>query len=165
MYVKDGVTYASGDEYADMLCARGEAEMYAQSDAIAGYELALAQATAMVEQKEKEIARLRDELTAARKTNSEWLAANGPGGWINDLRVENERLRTDIAHWQSETQAWVKTCNRATESRWKLHAESERLRDENVRLRAGLTEICTFPRHRMPGEIARETLAAMQKGE
>lgn len=32
MYVKDGVTYASGDEYADMLCARGEAEMYAQSE-------------------------------------------------------------------------------------------------------------------------------------
>lgn len=47
-----------------------------------------------------EITRLRDELTAARKTNSEWLAANGPGGWINDLRDENAKLRASAARWR-----------------------------------------------------------------
>ena len=32
----------------------------------------------------------RDE---AREANRDWLLQNGPGGWINDLRVEVERLR------------------------------------------------------------------------
>lgn len=44
--------------------------------------------------------RLRDELTAARKTNSEWLAANGPGGWINDLRDENAKLLEDAERYR-----------------------------------------------------------------
>ena len=34
---------------------------------------------------------LRARLAAARKTNQEWLAANAPGGWIDDLRKDAER--------------------------------------------------------------------------
>lgn len=43
-------------------------------------------AAALLRAQAKEIEKLRQQ-------NSEWLAANGPGGWINDLRVEVERLR------------------------------------------------------------------------
>lgn len=61
---------------------------------------ALAGALERLEGLRDEIARLRAELTAARKTNSEWLAANGPGGWINDLRDENAKMRASAARWR-----------------------------------------------------------------
>lgn len=88
MYVKDGVTYASGDEYADMLCARGEAEMYAQSSAIAGHEMALAQAEAMIE-------RLRSDLALAQGQRD---ASNRE---IERLRDENAGLRKDAERWRA----------------------------------------------------------------
>jgi hypothetical protein len=37
---------------------------------------------------EAEIERLKAELAASQQTNREWLAANGPGGWIDDLRKQ-----------------------------------------------------------------------------
>jgi len=33
------------------------------------------------------------EIAALRETNSGWLKANGPGGWIDALRAQNERLK------------------------------------------------------------------------
>lgn len=37
---------------------------------------------------EKVIPNLRESLEAAEKTNREWLRANAPGGWIDNLRAE-----------------------------------------------------------------------------
>jgi DNA repair exonuclease SbcCD ATPase subunit len=35
----------------------------------------------------------KEELERLREDNRGWLAANAPGGWIDDLRKENQRLR------------------------------------------------------------------------
>ena len=43
-----------------------------------------------------EIERLAARLEAAEKTNKEWLRANAPGGWIDNLRVENETLAANL---------------------------------------------------------------------
>lgn len=86
-----------------------------------------------------EIARLRDELTTARKTNSEWLAANGPGGWINDLRDENERLRTIIpgeVERMNDELCDENESLRGSLEEWKLDLNS--LRDENASMSAQL---------------------------
>lgn len=47
--------------------------------------------------------------------------------YAEPMLKEIERLRAEVAHWQSETQAWIKTCNRATEARGEMHAENKRL--------------------------------------
>lgn len=41
----------------------------------------------------KETGKLERQLEAARTTNREWLAANAPGGWIEEARKDTERLR------------------------------------------------------------------------
>lgn len=51
-----------------------------------------------VEACKSEIERLRAKLEAAEKTNREWLRANAPGGWIDNLRIENEALRAEVIH-------------------------------------------------------------------
>lgn len=84
------------------------------------------EAGTLIKEARDEIARLRDELTAARKTNSEWLAANGPGGWINDLRDENEALASNLRGKHATTGATYAH----------LIAERDSLRDENARLSA-----------------------------
>lgn len=43
-------------------------------------------------------AALMAKLQAAEKTNREWLRANAPGGWIDNLRIENEALRAEVIH-------------------------------------------------------------------
>ena len=49
-------------------------------------------------------------LERAEKTNSAWLRANAPGGWIDDLRVECDALRAKIK--AMERQEPVKTQHR-----------------------------------------------------
>ena len=45
---------------------------------------------------------LIDRLEAAEKTNREWLRANAPGGWIDNLRIENEALRAKVARMEKQ---------------------------------------------------------------
>lgn len=53
-------------------------------------------------------AELLAKLEAAEKTNREWLRANAPEGWIDNLRIENEALRAKIkAMEQQEPVAWL----------------------------------------------------------
>jgi hypothetical protein len=37
-----------------------------------------------------ELDRLQGELAEARKLNRDWVAANAPGGWIDDLRKRKD---------------------------------------------------------------------------
>lgn len=39
---------------------------------------------------------LRSKLETAENAQNEWLRANAPGGWIDNLRVENEALRAKV---------------------------------------------------------------------
>jgi len=41
-------------------------------------------------------AALMAKLEATEKTNREWLRANAPEGWIDNLRIENDALRAKI---------------------------------------------------------------------
>jgi FtsZ-binding cell division protein ZapB len=51
----------------------------------------------------------RDALKAEREALSaelrRWIAANGPGGWINELRTENARLKAEHATLRAEFDA------------------------------------------------------------
>ena len=39
---------------------------------------------------------LRSKLETAEHTQNDWLRANAPGGWIDNLRIENEALRAKV---------------------------------------------------------------------
>ena len=45
-------------------------------------------------------AALLAKLEAAEKTKRDWLRANAPGGWIDDLRVEHDALRAKIGRME-----------------------------------------------------------------
>lgn len=45
-------------------------------------------------------AALMAKLEAAEKTKRDWLRANAPGGWIDDLRVEHDALRAKIGRME-----------------------------------------------------------------
>ena len=77
----------SGSEMLELL-DRLEAAEKADTEAYQrGYETGQ-------EEIEKERDALRAKLEAAEKNNSAWLYANAPGGWIDNLRVENEAAET-----------------------------------------------------------------------
>ena len=44
------------------------------------------------------ISELLDRLDRVEKTNRDWLRANSPGGWIDDLRMERNDLRAAVRH-------------------------------------------------------------------
>jgi hypothetical protein len=53
---------------------------------------------------------LQAEISALQATNAAWLKENGPGGWIDGLRVtvaalelENSELQIELSRQQSET--------------------------------------------------------------
>ena len=39
---------------------------------------------------------LRSKLETAKSAQNDWLRANAPGGWIDNLRIENEALRAKV---------------------------------------------------------------------
>ena len=39
---------------------------------------------------------LRSKLETAEHAQNDWLRANAPGGWIDNLRIENEALRAKV---------------------------------------------------------------------
>ena len=47
-------------------------------------------------------AALMAKLEAAEKTKSDWLRANAPRGWIDDLRVERDALRAHIEKMEKQ---------------------------------------------------------------
>ena len=44
----------------------------------------------------QEVLELLDRLARAEKTNRDWLRANAPGGWIDDLRMKRNDLQAKI---------------------------------------------------------------------
>ena len=57
-------------------------------------------------------AALMAKLEATEKTNREWLRANAPEGWIDNLRIENEALRAKIEQMeQQEPVMWANSSN------------------------------------------------------
>ena len=51
---------------------------------------------------------LRSKLETAKNAQNDWLRANAPGGWIDNLRIENEALRAKVARMeQQEPVAWT----------------------------------------------------------
>ena len=81
-----------------------------------GWDAAMRKRTAMLEAAEAECleqarlngmgsereAALMAKLEAAEKTKSDWLRANAPGGWIDDLRVERDALRAKVAEMEKQ---------------------------------------------------------------
>lgn len=51
---------------------------------------------------EDEVLELLDRLEAAEKTNSDWLRANAPGGWIDALRLECDYLFARIEEMEKQ---------------------------------------------------------------
>lgn len=47
-------------------------------------------------------AALLAKLEAAEKTKSDWLRANAPGGWVDDLRAERDDLRARIEEMEKD---------------------------------------------------------------
>ena len=68
-------------------------------------------------------AALMAKLEAAEKTKSDWLRANAPGGWIDDLRTERDELRDSLALESQENGALRDSVDRACEERDALRAE------------------------------------------
>ena len=65
---------------------------------------------------------LRSKLETAKNAQNDWLRANAPGGWIDNLRIENEALRAKVA--RMEKQEPVATVIKEGDSRYWM---SERL--------------------------------------
>ena len=62
-------------------------------------EAGINELVAFVESSEpKTIIELLDRLEAAENTKNNWLRANAPGGWIDDLREERDALRAALQH-------------------------------------------------------------------
>lgn len=51
---------------------------------------------------EGDLNELLDRLEAAEKTNSNWIRANAPGGWIDDLRMERNALHAHIKEMEKQ---------------------------------------------------------------
>ena len=45
---------------------------------------------------------LRSKLETAKNAQNDWLRANAPGGWIDNLRIENEALRAKVARMEKQ---------------------------------------------------------------
>lgn len=81
-----------------------------------------------------EVAGLKTERDSIKNAWAGWLAANGPDGWIDDLRKDNDRLRAEVAEikavlaGRNEVDDWRKAKEAELHS---LRAEVETLRREN----------------------------------
>lgn len=54
---------------------------------------------------------LESKLEVAEKTNRGWLRANATGGWIDNLRIENDTLRVKIDQLEEDTKAVILAAN------------------------------------------------------
>ena len=81
-------------ENADLFIASERPQEDAKSDA-----LEQARLNGMGASRE---AALMAKLEAAEKTKSDWLRANSPGGWIDDLRAERDDLRARIEQMEKQ---------------------------------------------------------------
>lgn len=45
---------------------------------------------------------LRSKLETAKSAQNDWLRANAPGGWIDNLRIENEALRAKVEQMEKQ---------------------------------------------------------------
>ena len=45
---------------------------------------------------------LRSKFETAKNAQNDWLRANAPGGWIDNLRIENEALRAKVARMEKQ---------------------------------------------------------------
>ena len=59
---------------------------------------------------------LRSKLETAKSAQNDWLRANAPGGWIDNLRIENEALRAKVEQMEKQEPARLVT---PTAYRWR----------------------------------------------
>ena len=45
---------------------------------------------------------LRSKFETAKNAQNDWLRANAPGGWIDNLRIENEALRAKVEQMERQ---------------------------------------------------------------
>ena len=53
---------------------------------------------------------LRSKLETAEHTQNDWLRANAPGGWIDNLRIENEALRAKVEQMERQQFGYRERC-------------------------------------------------------
>ena len=74
-------------------------------------EAGINELVAFVESSEpKTIIELLDRLENAEKTKNNWLRANAPGGWIDDLRMERNALHARIKEMEQQELSFRERC-------------------------------------------------------
>ena len=58
----------------------------------------------------QEVLELLDRLARAEKTNRDWLRANAPGGWIDDLRMKRNDLQAKIEAMERQEIGFRERC-------------------------------------------------------
>ena len=53
---------------------------------------------------------LRSKLETAKNAQNDWLRANAPGGWIDNLRIENEALRAKVEQMERQELGYRERC-------------------------------------------------------
>lgn len=96
---------------------------------------------------------VRDAQTILDETHPEM---GGTGKTIESLRAELAAAQNKLAH---TTRNFESSLNHAEQERKYLSAQLAAERAANAKLRDALTEIATFPRRRMPADIALEALS------
>ena len=53
---------------------------------------------------------LRSKFETAKNAQNDWLRANAPGGWIDNLRIENEALRAKVEQMERQQFGYRERC-------------------------------------------------------
>lgn len=53
---------------------------------------------------------LRSKFETAKNAQNDWLRANAPGGWIDNLRIENEALRAKVEQMKRQELGYRERC-------------------------------------------------------
>ena len=59
---------------------------------------------------------LRSKFETAKNAQNDWLRANAPGGWIDNLRIENEALRAKVEQMERQELGYRERCTPSSQA-------------------------------------------------